>query len=107
MGFGHDSEDEIIVEAKDKTSSAKPIPADHPESDITQIIVDANGDEHQYRVTSSTQVKPIKGDVGMPDARALYTASSGKTLRLNDDDLIADYLDDGDTLALKPDAVFG
>ena len=109
MGLDHlndDNPDEITIPSPN-SSTCKPIPSDFPNDRIIAITVRENGNNHSYRVTDTTTVGPIKHDVGMPDALALYTDHTGQTITLNDDDRIADHLNDGDVLALKPNAKFG
>lgn len=114
MGEDHlDKTDEIVIPSTTPDppkNTLNGIPDSVPDHKIQHLHVTWDGDDHHYRIVAGengTRVGAIKDDLGAGDAIARYTDTHGKKHRLNDDDVIADHLDDGDTLVFQTDAIFG
>ncbi|WP_226005961.1 hypothetical protein [Natrinema salinisoli] len=103
-------DDEIVIPQDDTNYRSGPIPPDTPDHMIQGVTVTYKGDTYRYEIVSGsngTQVGVLKDELNAEDTFAVYTDATGRTITLNDDDVITEYVGDGETLALKPNAPFG
>lgn len=101
----------MIPQQDTEQTSVKPIPPGVDDDQRLVIRLKGQGRygslDKRVEITDQTTVNTVKQGEGIDDAIAMYSDDFGSTIALNDDDRIADHLNDGDTLAFKPNAKFG